>query len=275
MGTLLDGSNEVQVVEHQATWRGGGRRVSFVLPSEELNGAGLLRYLRAAVAEGLDNPRVITPSVIAWSWLLHPRFHHALARRVGAGTRNVCALSEAARACLHLESSVFLAGVTLSAAIVQGRWSSGTVGSKLDRLWQAGSLACQGVGSGAQQLDLHVVVLRLAQMLTVADTVGCIDLLLQIRRIYMELLRILARGKTCTSSLMRVCVPLAPKFAFAQDLVRELPSIVCIIAYGSSVSSDSYNDYDLVLVARDPEAVLLRLANTNPQHHGIEINLSV
>ena len=41
-----------------------------------------------------------------------------------------------------LQSVVFLAAVTLSAAIVQGRWSRGTIESKFDRLWQAGDLGC-------------------------------------------------------------------------------------------------------------------------------------
>ena len=48
-----------------------------------------------------------------------------------------------------------------------------------------------------------------------------------------------------------------------------------VIAYGSSVSSESFADYDLLVVAEDAEEVLNRLAGKSPKWCNKEINIGV
>jgi hypothetical protein len=204
---MLDSSIELHCVEHEESWRAERTRISFLLPSREINGYHTASLLREAHALGLPNPRVILPSIVAWSALLHPRFHgallrsgsmHATAHRSfsipGLGQPSYMELAE-----VHLESVLFLAGVTLSAAVIQGRWSDGTVGSKLDRLWQAGRLSAGGICAPLDSLNLCATVHQIAD----CDDTGQIDRLIDIRRHFMEGIRVLAQGKVCSTKRVR------------------------------------------------------------------------
>lgn len=129
--------------------------------------------LNASISDsGIANARILTPFDIELSSLFNPRFFYAFkrdARRQNGPAKAICALKisepyhppELNLEEYHLQSMLFLAGVTLSAAIIQNRWSSGTVSSKMTKLWQAGTYKCS---PAFVQLSLQNEVSRIHQM---------------------------------------------------------------------------------------------------------------
>ncbi|MFJ6416380.1 hypothetical protein [Paeniglutamicibacter sp. NPDC091659] len=277
--TAPDAVREVVVVQRPPSWRGTPFSLSYVHLDREVSGAELLGIYRWATGQQLENPRVISPFTMEWSSVFHPRFYRAAA---GTGATTVRSLepveangTDSALQRLWFESVVFLASVTLSAAIVQSRFSSGTLASKYDRLWQAGKFASTGLVPGLQGQALMDDVSSMASDSGVSD----LERLLAIRRRFEEVIACLRGPESVTEvSLVRREIPaeLGPRFGFLEELRHRLGArLECVIVYGSSVNSEHFADYDLVLVAKDPEAVLRKLYATSPRFSGKELNVGV
>jgi hypothetical protein len=169
---------------------------------------------------------------------------------------------------------MFLAGVTLSAAIVQSRHSAGTIGSKFDRLWEAGVLADSGVAPELQPLKLQDAVGSLARD---AET-GDVERLLAIRRLFMAVLAQLAPNQGQVTTMCRGSLQpgTEDRFGFVDMLHEACGShLRAVIAYGSSIASATFADYDVLLVVDDPDVALRRLAGSSPTWHGKELNVGV
>lgn len=282
--------SSVHRVEHPPTWRGKPFALHFLLLNAEPTGDELLGAYRWAVRQSFPNPRAISPQTLQWSSLFQPRFHEAMRRQyptaglkglrlVGSSddryTQGLPSLRDLReRTRFWLQSVMFLAGVTLSAAIVQGRWSTGTLGSKFDRLWMAGELAQAGVVPELAELDLHQRVRSLA-----ADHgAPGLERLLAVRSLFEAVVERLAAGVQAQRVHMR-CPPShdirLARFGFVEGLRRQLPGLRAVIVYGSSVSSENFADFDAVLVVDDPVETLRRLHDTRPQWSGKELNLGI
>ncbi len=271
---------KIHSVVRPQTWREEPYSLSYILVNREINAKELVGFLRWAVDSGLPNPRVITPELIRWSSLFHPRFFKSvhtdcpivvapLKWRNDNLSNDFKFLSQ-----LWLQSVLFLSGVTLSAAIIQHRFSSGTIGSKLDRLWDAGSLSISGVAKELNSLKLHDRVSALA-----SDGSDEITQLLAIRETYMEVLECIA-PRSGTIEMMRqqsLSVSYSDgRFDFIKGLRKRLGSgLKAVVVYGSSVSSDKFADIDAVVIVEDPISTLLQLAGTSPSWMGKELNLGI
>lgn len=276
------GLRAIDVVERPPTWRPQPLTVSYLYPESEPDADEMAGLYAWAVESGYPNVRVLSPRTVQWSELFHPRFYEALR----ATPRVVPDAHVRLRDPLHLdgraalttfwvESTVFLASVTLSAAIVQSRWSAGTLASKYDRLWQVGQLAETGVLPSVRELDVPTAVRTLAS----DGAMPAVDRLLAIRDLFE---RVLARIPSVTPferSVLRAAPlrsELADRFGFVASLREQLgPDLVCVVAYGSSVTSRNFADIDLLLVSTRPDRTLRTLAGTSPTSGGKELNVGV
>jgi len=274
----VDGIAAVQTVTHGETWRCVPYSLSYVILFEEPSAEQLLSYYRWALNAGLENPRIISPSVLAWSSLFQPSLHSAVAARAKTlrvprmrfvgGSPAACGDAHRLRT-FWLQSVVFLAAVTMSAAIVQGRWSRGTIESKFDRLWQAAMSTALPSTVDAAALKSQIIRLSTAQQ-------PSIELLLAIRRLFMDLVIALAEGVEAERVI--ACSAKAideERFGFASGLAEWLPGLTGIIVYGSSLTGLDYADIDAVLVVEDAELVLRTLENRQLEWGGKELNVSV
>ena len=277
--TAPDTVREVVVVERPPSWRGTPFHLSYVHLDREVSGAELLGIHRWATEQHLENPRVISPITMEWSSVYHPRFYRAAA---GTGAATVRPLqpveangTDSSLQRLWFESVVFLASVTLSAAIVQSRFSSGTLASKYDRLWQAGKFASTGLVPGLQGQLLMDDVTAMARDSGTSD----LERLLAIRRRFEEVVAHLRGPEFVTEvSLVRQEIPAGPwsplrlhRRAAAQHRV---PARVRH-RLRLQRQQREFADYDLVLVVKDPEVVLRKLYATSPRFAGKELNVGV
>lgn len=270
---------EVTVVERPPTWRGTPFSLSYVHLDREVSGTELLEIHRWASRAKLENPRVISPFTLEWSSVFHPRFYRAAAQAglaaQGAWEPVAVNARDAGLQRLWLESVLFLSAVTLSAAIVQSRFSEGTLASKYDRLWQAGRLATRGLVPGLQGERLMQDVEAMASAPGIPD----LERLLAIRRRFEEVIACFEHPAPVTGvNMAQTALPagMRARFAFVDELKERIGGkLVCVIVYGSSVNSRHFADYDLVLVVEDPEAVLRRLYASSPVFRGKELNVGV
>ncbi|HEY9259622.1 hypothetical protein, partial [Chitinophaga sp.] len=66
------------------------------------------------------------------------------------------------------------------------------------------------------------------------------------------------------------------RFGFAADLRNTLQeNLLAIFVYGSSVTSESFADYDVILYVKDADVALHTLSGQNPAYKGVDINISV
>jgi hypothetical protein len=253
-----------------------------VFAARELATEELIAAHEWASRESLPNPRVITPSMLRWSSLFNPRFFNAvMADPIFTHGREAHLLAWAFPELdtidltrFWLQSVLFLAGVTLSAAVVQSRYSTGTIGSKFDRLWEAGALAEVGAVDELRSLALQDAV----RSLVASSSDGNVDRLLAIRRLYMSSLACLATedGDLVSMTARHPPSEMADRFAFVDELRAECgSSLRAVIVYGSSISSEEFADYDVLLIADNAEAVLRRFATRSPAWRGKELNLGV
>ncbi|WFU25146.1 hypothetical protein QA649_02550 [Bradyrhizobium sp. CB1717] len=266
---------DVHTVEHPPTWRPEPLKVTFLTLSADVSGENLLRAFQWARNAGLPNPRVISPALLRWSSAFHPAFFRSAQ---GWSSRQFSSISFPTghflndwgrREKFHLQSLVFLAYVTLSAAIIQNRWSTGTIASKLDKLWHASD---PGRLSHLHEPGLRDEVRRLA------SAPPGPDILLGIKHLFADALRVLSGDIHASKVSMRQAkLPpaLAERFGFLGSLLHSVAKIQAVIVYGSSVSSEIFADYDIVLVVEDADATLKALCGTTPSFNGKELNISV
>ncbi|HNP30438.1 MAG TPA: hypothetical protein PKK23_15435 [Nitrospirales bacterium] len=269
----------VRSVVRPPTWRKEPYTLSYVLVNREVTAEELIVLLRWAAASKMPNPRVITPELVKWSSLFHPRFFISVNTDCptfveplewidGSLPTGFHALSR-----LWLQSVLFLAGVTLSAAIVQHRFSSGTIGSKLDRLWDAGTLSTSGAAMELTPLGLHDRVSTLA-----VDSSNEVTRLLALREIFMEAWELIAPKTGIVEVMRKSCPPSNTdgRFEFIEGLLKKLGHrLQAVVVYGSSVSGNQFADIDAVVIVDDPKSALLQLAGTSPTWQGKELNLGI
>ena len=269
---------EVRLVQRPQTWREQPYQLSYLLVKRELNPRELILILRWAALNHLENPRVIPPELMSWSSLLHPRFFASLQADMPTSTPLFWTDNQLPGdffnlSRLWLQSMMFLAGVTLSAAVIQTRFSFGTIASKLDRLWDAGTLADNGLAAELKPLQLHELVLQLAK-----GDLAKLDTLLTIRQTFMDLLKLIApdAGKRIQIRPTPLPAAIANRFGFIEQLRQTLgQQLQAVIIYGSSISSKHYADIDALLVVSEPQTVLRQLAGTSPCWQGKELNIGV
>lgn len=275
---------ELQHVEHAASWRGDHSSTTFAYLDQEPDGKELLA-LQHELSNDFSAVRIISPFVLAWSQLFNPKFHAAVSQTSGPASvqsqlKNLF-ISDGCkpigyndRVSFWLQSTTFLAAVTLSAAIVQKRYSSGTLHSKYDRLWQVGLIELAG-HEPFSGLNICEQVKELAQNETVSD----LDRLLEIRSLYESIIERLSCEITAEKkflSLENKKIKHPERFGFVADLVNRLGNnLECVIAYGSSISSEHYADYDVVLICKDSASALRKMYGTSPTWLGKEINIGL
>ncbi|MBD8546790.1 hypothetical protein [Sphingomonas sp. CFBP 8760] len=268
----------VRTVTHRKSWRGEPYRLSYVLLRDEPDAVSLLAGYRWALGEGLPNPRIISPRLLAWSALFQPTLHTACQRHGGLPARrlmrfdglapNGCADSAGLQR-LWLQSVVFLASVTLSAAIIQGRWSRGTLESKFDRLWQAATSAALPAGTNGRVLRDDIMRLS-------SSAEPPIEILLSLRRHFMALIDALSADTAAERVTVVALKPVTEeRFGFAAWLADWLPGLTGVVVYGSSLTSNDYADIDAILVVDDAEYVLRLLENRKLLWGGKELNVGV
>lgn len=270
---------KIHSVVRPPTWREKPYMLSYILVNREIYAKELIGLLRWAVDSELPNPRVITPELIRWSSLFHPRFFKSVHTDCPILVEPLKWIDHSLSADFHalsrlwLQSVLFLSGVTLSAAIIQHRFSSGTIGSKLDRLWDAGTLSTSGLAKELTPLKLHDSVSTLA-----SHNSDEVTRLLEIRETYMKVLELIA-PRTGTLEVMRKSFSLSypdGRFEFINELRNKLgDGLRAVVVYGSSVSSDNFADIDAAVIVDDPYSALLQLAGTSPAWIGKELNLGI
>lgn len=270
----------VSVEKRPPTWRPTPLEFSYILVSAEPSGKRMREIYSWAIANAHPNPRVISPFLLGLSAVFNPAFYNAAAERSGANAvrpaRDCCHLplsTALARVRFRLQSVLFLSAVTMSAAIVQSRWSPGTVASKYDKLWQAGQLAEDGAAPELRELELKTRVLELAADQTIAD----VERLLAVRDLFEAAIDKLGTSINAQTATMFADSGMArsDRFGFVERLRRSIPGLDAVVVYGSSLSSDNFADYDLILVCERPAAALRSLAGTSPVWNGKELNVGV
>ena len=271
---------EIRTVERPRTWRKLPYSITYLLPEHELHPDELIDMHLWAYGKNLPNPRIISPSMLQWSSLFNPRFFAAVDDSRGGCELRLSwsnpdeAPEDSELAHLWLESTMFLAGVTLSAAIIQSRFSPETIGSKYDRLWEAGIMAHAHVAPELRSLDLLETVRSLA-----SDTkTNHVDRLLVIRRQFMAAWALLAPSGGEIEMMSAGALPekYADRFGFIDDLRKWCGrGLHALIVYGSSISSENFSDYDLLVVTDYPELLLRRLAGQSPTWRHKEMNMGV
>lgn len=270
---------KVHTVIREPTWRQHEYALSYLLINRAINANELISILAWAVHSELPNPRVISPNLLQWSSLFHPRFYRAVHGDCPVEVVPLSWCNEALPGNFRqlsrfwLQSLLFLSGVTLSAAVIQHRFSSGTIGSKLDQLWVCGALAHTNVANDLQALHLHNEVLAISQQ----DT-DDVSRLLAVRSIYMQALSKIAPADGCIKQMH--CADLTAytdgRFDFAEGLKKQLgDNLKAIVVYGSSVLSDNFADIDAIVIVENPTAALLKMSGTSPTWVGKELNLGV
>ncbi|MFC6755298.1 hypothetical protein, partial [Halorubrum tibetense] len=149
-----------------------------------------------------------------------------------------------------LQSTMFLAGVTLGAAIIQNRWSEGTIDSKLSRLWYAGVFAHKQQHNELESLDLCNAVIELVKQRR--QGLSSLETFIQLKGLFAQVIRCLSAKvshQTLTMSAAHLDQKQTKKFGFINQLKDLLgDQIEAIIVYGSSINSDEFSDYDLIVV---------------------------
>lgn len=266
---------------------------TFVLFHEELDEAELREFFTVATSLQLVNPRPVSRQLLELSSLFHPLFFERFVQET-----NIAPADENYRQFIqslqtfhpllpvdpntgmgtnryYLQSLLFLAGCTLSAAIIQNRFTEATIQSKLDRLWQISAYLESLEITVISKEDLQQFVLHYGY----ATDLDAFDRISAIKKMYGRLLTALSDGVTTTPLLVTASTLTAAqqtRFGFSQQL-RDLLSdnLLAIFVYGSSVTSESFADYDVILYVKSSDAALQALSGQNPSYRGVDINISV
>ncbi|HRE83552.1 MAG TPA: hypothetical protein PLN52_21080 [Opitutaceae bacterium] len=284
---IFDGIAFVQRVTPPKNWAGSSIEVTYVVLKKEFSldeYAGLSGRLAQA---GFKNIRLICLSDVQLSSVFNPGFFNAITNStqvralVAAGEVNAVGKlclnttlhqrlgSEGVR--YYLQSLIFLAGVTLSAAIIQNRWSPGTIDSKLAKLWQL---------SGHRRYS-HVGGKCLKDLVT---DVGFMagnpnQQLRELKKLYKQALQTLAvphQGRFVIMRKTELSSTQRAKFGFVDPLIKLLgTNLTALLVYGSSVNSDSYSDYDLMAIVNNSGSALDKLSGKCPTYDGKQLNIGV
>ena len=274
---------KVRSVSRPPTWRDTNYIITYLLPRHEPAADDLIAIHSWAAQVSIENPRVVPPSALVWSSLFHPRFFQAITSEGATTSASEMSLSWTTEyrdlkgldlTKFWLESVLFLAGVTLGAAIVQSRFSEGTIGSKYDRLWQAAELADCGRVPELKPLNLKDTVRTLSS----DNKMSALERLLCIRKLFISSLRqlVMRSGTIVMMRPVKQLDSLAGRFGFVNKLRSECGrDLQALIVYGSSITSAAFADYDVIVVTEKPESFLRKFAGKAPTWRGKELNLGV
>ncbi|HJU12432.1 MAG TPA: hypothetical protein VJ728_16230 [Candidatus Binataceae bacterium] len=281
-----------EFVAMPATWNTKEPTIfTFVLFYEELNRDELHRFFKLASQLNVPNPRPVSPELVSLASLFHPllflafvsaRQDESSGHGVFGTTLKACRLTRGLSpsgqyggARYYLQSLLFLAGCTLSAAVIQNRFSFGTIESKLNRLWQACLYARRFKRINLSTSGIEAFVRACGSDILSDPRQRLID----IKQQYGHTLSSLGEDlEFDTVAIARE--PLygvdKKRFGFI-DLLSEqlLGNLQCVLVYGSSVTSVRFADYDVILVVRDSRSALMRLMGSSPRYADKDINLSV
>lgn len=264
---------------------------TFVYVREEINVQKYYEFFKLSFKEGLSNPRIITPRVLGFSSLFHPTFYHSAKNNFRPTDPELNHFFEAFRPMeviqstsselldskliFYLQSLTFLSGVTLSAAIIQNRWSKGTIESKLNRLWQVGCLVESAENEALIELNICDFVLETANKFD-QDPLRA---LFEIKLFYSKVLSILTENVSSEVREINEAIldeHQEKKYGFVPDLKSLLgDNLETIILYGSATNSETFADYDLIIIVNDLELGLEALAGKSPMYNGLELNISL
>lgn len=248
-------------------------------------------FFKQAALLNLSHPRIFSTTALEFSSVLHPAFFYALLKSKEHTSKQLAAyLSslehkkinipldnhlKAGTSLYYLQSLVFLSGVTLSAALIQNRWSQGTIESKLNRLWQAAHLLTNTYGLKITSDNIREFVLEMGNELSNNP----LYVLKQVKLFYANLLSDLVKNIPYQKKIMK---PKALtqieklRFGFVKSLKQQLGSnLKAIVLYGSATNSEQFADYDLIVVVNDLSEALQILSGKSPAYNGIELNISV
>jgi hypothetical protein len=266
---------------------------TFVLFHEELSEQELREFFALATAQGLINPRPVSRNLLELSSLFHPLFFERFRQEAKSNpddeayTTFIQSLksyqlqlpshpgSRIGTNRYYLQSLLFLAGCTLSAAIIQNRFTEATIQSKLDRLWQ--------VSFYLESLEIDIITREALQQFVLhygnATDLSSFDRICAIKKMYGRLLNALSDGVATTPLLVKespLTAAQQERFGFVSSLRSILSgNLLAIFVYGSSVTSESFADYDVILYVKNSHTALLNLSGKNPSYNGVDINISV
>lgn len=264
---------------------------TFVYVNAELRGGDYISFFRLAHRNAFKNPRVFTPRTLEYASCFHPSFYGALQRNkvIASGNmsmyiKGLCRLKmnehtspelDVVSIRYWLQSVIFLAGVTLSAAIIQNRWSRGTLESKLNRLWQLAQYKDIPGLEALQELKIEAFVLECAARLATQPQ----QVLMELKFFYAEVLKILAEGIPSERKALkeiRLTSAQQERFGFVKELENVFENnLTSIIVYGSATNSAQFADYDLLIVVKNMEQALKKIAGKSPRYNGLELNISL
>ncbi|MCW3463442.1 hypothetical protein [Chitinophaga nivalis] len=285
---------DYRVVKMPDSWRERDNSVfTFILFSEDLDEPELLTFFTLAGTHNLANARPVSKKLLELSSLFHPLFYErfvAESRQPDAGEKYIrfiqglqpyaVALAPAydtpvASNRYYLQSLLFLAGCTLSAAIIQQRYTEATIQSKLDRLWQASYyLASLGITTISREA-LQEFVIHYGSH----TTLDAFERISAIKKMYGRLLNELSSDVYTTPVTIQESVLNAAqqqRFGFVPWLREQLgDNLKAVFVYGSSVTSEVFADFDVILYVKDSHTALCCLNGKDPKHNGVDINISV
>lgn len=283
---------DIRKVETPPSWKKDSKpgEINFMLYDTEPAPADLVSILKFALEKEITNPRPLSGRILEYASVLHPRLYfsarkaggsrktRSFLRRIKAGTfpppyqmlRDLDLTSE------YYNSLLFLAGCTLSAAIIQNRYSAGTIESKLNRLWEFAHYYETKHGPVKEISDVKERIIAVGN----DSSSGYPARLFQIKKMYTGIFGLLSRDSFVTGSKNISAEKLSPeeskKFGFVADLKKSLgDNLRCVFVYGSSVTSASFNDYDVIIVVENEDEAFKTLAGASPSYNGFDINLGV
>ncbi|MBK6699595.1 MAG: hypothetical protein IPG55_06775 [Saprospiraceae bacterium] len=263
----------------------------FVFVDCELTASEYVDFFEFVVKNNISNAKLFTPRTLQYASVLHPAFYNAVIQNNKNDSIIFQSFLTSRQPILYslnseiglndfsirlwLQSVVFLAGVTLSAALIQNRWSVGTLESKLNRLWQVASYGERKGFEKLGALKIQEFVLNASIQLNNDP----IQLLVDLKKYYSKVLEILMEyvevekrqmHETQLNDIQKF------KYGFIKDLRFELGSnLQSVLLYGSAVNSEKFADYDLIIVVKNLEDALLALKGKSPTYNGLELNISV
>ena len=286
----------IRCIELPPSWKSGVKNnfINFMIFQQELTEKDIIEILKYAKKEGIINPRPITRKIFEFASILHPRLFFSAKKegnlftitpdlqqfitsiRKGKLNKRYKNLERFDLSQEYYNSLLFLAGCTLSAAIIQNRYAEGTIDSKLNRLWQYLHFREKEYGSSKEIESFKNQIIQIGN-----DThESQLNKLKQIKKLYAHIFQSISQNllsfKPKLISAQKLSSADQEKFGFTEDLKNSLgENLVAIFVYGSSVTSKVFNDYDVIIVVKDEDQAFEKLQGTNPSFQGFDINLSV
>jgi len=263
---------------------------TFAYVDSKLTRQEYAEFFKICIRNNIPNPRCFTSQTLEYASLFHPSFFYSVKyaenrsnaiEQYAKGLNNlqpnhsISATVDIASITYYLQSMVFLSGVTLSAAIVQNRWSLGTLESKLNRLWQVSALAKAANIKELIDLQIEDFIFKMALEIHLNPTKALHQIKLFFSKILKELVvAIPAQEQYIKATTLNQAQKI--RFGFMEQLKTMLgDNLQAVILYGSATNSIKFSDYDLIIIVKDLEKGLQTMAGKSPTYNGLELNMSI